>query len=736
MRGEVRGEEVKNLQWVGEELSMRWEPLVRCGLHERVRDGDKIGTIRFSLTGSKRFESELHNFLKPISVLRFSGRTAGSNGPNLVHCETFFEVNRNRLADQFVVQQFEYYEGLIQKEKCHAVRIEINTEHGKGVFSNRKFEEEELIFKDQILVAAQHSSNKVDCFVCSSCFRFIGSVELQIGRKLYLQSLGLLVKKECCHQTFSNEKTASSSSESQNEDDLLFQENSDNAGQSSYGENSPSKEVLESLMNEKLSLPFSKQFSLPSIVPCPGGCEEEYYCSKVCADSNWESMHSLLCTGKSSCSLRQAAIVKFTEHANIIDVFVNTTSVNFLSLQRCISADLKRRKVAAYSVYYLCLRTEMSNLPTPRSHVLRHIPEQPLLAPHPTPFLMHEFHSSLSLSQLFPLILLSPNTAVIPAHLAIAEHSNRSSPSRRTQLSHPNFCCFSAVDSHLAAVCSTIWVRRLKQSLFENSKRPSSHNSTNDCNLSLLLEAWKPIAMGFKRRWRRKNKMEEKKKKRGKKEEKKNVGKWKRKKKEVERRGRRRRRKEKGLPWMAAAEAGGGNREGEGVWLSCMRKCTSLLFILLLVSVLVVFAAVGFGYLVFSLEIYGHIIDMFELNNLDLVVASPVENYFLYIDELPSPEKEEAEKLTRPFLDALGTAFYPIQSCINHSCCPNAKAFKREEDIDGHTVIIAVNPISIGEEITISYIDEDLPYEERQALLADYGFKCSCRKCRKEQSSR
>lgn len=135
---------------------------------------------------------------------------------------------------------------------------------------------------------------------------------------------------------------------------------------------------------------------------------------------------------------------------------------------------------------------------------------------------------------------------------------------------------------------------------------------------------------------------------------------------------------------------------------------------------------------------------MFELNNLDLVVASPVEDYFIYVDDLPSPEKEETEKMTRPFLDALdddysvyceGTAFFPIQSCMNHSCCPNAKAFKREEDRDGQAVIIAVRQISVGEEITISYIDEDLPYEERQALLADYGFKCCCPKCIKEQSS-
>ncbi|KAG0487093.1 hypothetical protein HPP92_009188 [Vanilla planifolia] len=99
----------------------------------------------------------------------------------------------------------------------------------------------------------------------------------------------------------------------------------------------------------------------------------------------------------------------------------------------------------------------------------------------------------------------------------------------------------------------------------------------------------------------------------------------------------------------------------------------------------------------FSLEIYGHIIGMFELNNLDLVVASPVEDYFIYIDDLPLDEKVKLQ------------------------------------DKDGQAVIIADRPISPGEEITISYIDEGLPYDERQALLADYGFKCCCPKCKKEQ---
>lgn len=103
-------------------------------------------------------------------------------------------------------------------------------------------------------------------------------MELQIGRKLYLQSLGLSDKMECDHQVFSNDVAASSSSESQNADDLFLQENSTNAGKISSEENFLSKDVLELLMNGKLSLPFSTQFLLSPIVPCPGGCEEEHYC--------------------------------------------------------------------------------------------------------------------------------------------------------------------------------------------------------------------------------------------------------------------------------------------------------------------------------------------------------------------------------------------------------------------------------------------------------------------------
>ncbi|KAH9617184.1 hypothetical protein KSS87_012399 [Heliosperma pusillum] len=56
-------------------------------------------------------------------------------------------------------------------------------------------------------------------------------------------------------------------------------------------------------------------------------------------------------------------------------------------------------------------------------------------------------------------------------------------------------------------------------------------------------------------------------------------------------------------------------------------------------------------------------------------------------------------------------------------------------DKDGQATIVAVRDIQRGEEVTISYIDEELSYEERQRSLADYGFRCKCSKCSAEEES-
>ncbi|XP_024987500.1 histone-lysine N-methyltransferase ATXR2 [Cynara cardunculus var. scolymus] len=454
------------------------------------------------------------------------------------------------------LQVQEYFDDLITSKQRHGIQVKPTNDHGKGVYVDLDFEEGDLVLKDQMLFGVQHSSNKIDCLVCSFCFRFIGSIELQIGRKLYLQGLGN--PKDCFD--------LASSDGSDKEDQLEFQQCSSTSSRNKF---QVPTERVESLMQEKLALPYSMKFPLPSVNICPGGCKEAYYCSKSCAQADWDLCHSLLCTGEESKSLSKKALSRFIEHAN------ETNDIFLLAAK--------------------------------------------------------------------------------------------------------------------AICCTILKYRKLKAACSKEKEKNSISNGLSNHNFALLLKAWKPISMGYKRRW-----------------------------------------------WDCVALPDDVDTSDETAFRMQIRQLAFESLELLKAAIFDEECSP-----LFSLEVYGHIIGMFELNNLDLVVASPVEDYFLYIDDLPEAEKKEAGEMTRPFLDALGedysvccqgTAFFPIQSCMNHSCCPSAKAFKRDEDRDGQAAIIACRPITKGEEVTISYIDEDLQLEERQALLADYGFRCKCPRCTQEEA--
>ena len=49
---------------------------------------------------------------------------------------------------------------------------------------SQDFAEDELVFKEQPLVGAQHAGNKSAALVCSHCFRFLGSIQAQISHCL------------------------------------------------------------------------------------------------------------------------------------------------------------------------------------------------------------------------------------------------------------------------------------------------------------------------------------------------------------------------------------------------------------------------------------------------------------------------------------------------------------------------------------------------------------------------
>lgn len=461
------------------------------------------------------------------------------------------------------LQVQEYFDRLLSDRRIFGLQVKHNEQIGKGVYASMDFEEEQLILKDQMLFGNQHSYNKMDCFVCSFCYRFIGSIEMQIGKQLYFQSLGISMDKGETNGNCSHASKASCQSDlSDNEDSVGSGdcESSDECAPSVSEEKIPLPvEVVESLMNGKLKLPHSEKFSLPSVVPCPKDCGETYYCSVSCAEADWENFHSLLCVGTKSKVVCREALKQFIDHANETnDIFL----------------------LAAKAIAFTILR-------------------------------------------------------------------------------YQKFKAVHCEETKNSIVSDTI-------------------------NLSLLMEAWKPISMGYKKRW-----------------------------------------------WNCNSEADDiGTMERKKLALESLSFLREAIF------------DEECGAL-FTLEVYGQIIGMFELNNLDLIVESPVDDYIRFITELTDQKKKEIEENIQPVLDALGddytnlcqgTAFYPLQSCMNHSCYPNAKAFKREEDRDGLATVIASRSIRNGEEITISYINEELPYEERQQLLADYRFKCKCSKCVKDQN--
>ncbi|PHT43230.1 hypothetical protein CQW23_17255 [Capsicum baccatum] len=209
-------------------------------------------------------------------------------------------------------------QGAAGRGKCGSSRGQCGAEKGGGsgrgqgrigVYAETDFKEEDLVLKDQMLAGAQHTSNKVDCLVCSYCFCFIGSIELQIGRKLYLEQLGVSSNNEC-HM----EKDCDNSDSSVGEDD------SDVEDQQVSGEcsSSPSKDkislpkdVVESLFHGEMKLPYSEKFSLPPIVSCPGGCKENYYC-RIVHFLFSGVLHLLLISYQTAILLRKSEVISFT----------------------------------------------------------------------------------------------------------------------------------------------------------------------------------------------------------------------------------------------------------------------------------------------------------------------------------------------------------------------------------------------------------------------------------------
>ena len=74
------------------------------------------------------------------------------------------------------------------------------------------------------------------------------------------------------------------------------------------------------------------------------------------------------------------------------------------------------------------------------------------------------------------------------------------------------------------------------------------------------------------------------------------------------------------------------------------------------------------------------------------------------------------------------SALFPEIAMLNHDCRPNAAYFFDEKTLTHY--VHAIRPIYPGEEITITYINNELPRARRmRSLEKNWGFKCSCSTC-------
>ncbi|KAK4763719.1 hypothetical protein SAY87_013157 [Trapa incisa] len=79
--------------------------------------------------------------------------------------------------------------------------------------------------------------------------------------------------------------------------------------------------------------------------------------------------------------------------------------------------------------------------------------------------------------------------------------------------------------------------------------------------------------------------------------------------------------------------------------------------------------------------------------------------------------------------DYYGVGIWVLPSFINHSCCPNA----RRLHVGNYMIVHASRDIKAGEEITFPYFDILKPVEMRRKMSSNWGFRCSCRRCKFEE---
>ena len=158
-----------------------------------------------------------------------------------------------------------------------------------------------MLFREPPLVGALHAASRAAAPACWHCFRHIDSVELQIARRI-------LATAAAAEQDDAEQPDGRGDGNSGGEPSKSARQTDDSRGDracksadahASRAEalRSVDAVLLEGLLNGCERLPYSAQFPLPAVVPCPAGCDDKAYCSAACSQAAWNGYHRLLCTG-------------------------------------------------------------------------------------------------------------------------------------------------------------------------------------------------------------------------------------------------------------------------------------------------------------------------------------------------------------------------------------------------------------------------------------------------------
>ena len=162
--------------------------------------------------------------------------------------------------------------------------------------------------------------------------------------------------------------------------------------------------------------------------------------------------------------------------------------------------------------------------------------------------------------------------------------------------------------------------------------------------------------------------------------------------------------------------------------------------------------------LLFSPLAIARLVSIFETNQLSLFAPSPLPTYLAFFHSLP-PALQDSVRSAFPApvfshtnaissLRVEGSGLFPIGCCLNHSCRPSCLLVKRDHereeegfvDLDSSMSVMCVRAVAVGEEVTLSYVDEGegedaMSWRERAEVLRDYGIVCSCERCEEEKEA-